>query len=94
MICNFGLRPKFAPGTPDCYVELTNQCMSSYSDKRPNVREIINKLNQWSIIVEDDIENVNDIDIKMRVISMRVISKSKMRVISKSKMRVIPISKI
>src|SRR5260364_173806 len=27
-ICN-GLRPNFAPGTPDCYVELANHCMNS-----------------------------------------------------------------
>ncbi|RIB27062.1 hypothetical protein C2G38_90770 [Gigaspora rosea] len=64
MICNFGLRPKFAPGTPDCYVELANQCMSSDPDKRPNVREIINRLNQWSNIIEGDIENEFDIDIE------------------------------
>ncbi|RIB00192.1 hypothetical protein C2G38_2130306 [Gigaspora rosea] len=35
MICN-GLRPKFAPGTSDCYVELANQCMNSDPDKWPN----------------------------------------------------------
>ena len=27
-ICN-GLRPKFGPGIPDCYIELANQCMDS-----------------------------------------------------------------
>ncbi|RIB00178.1 hypothetical protein C2G38_2130331 [Gigaspora rosea] len=60
MICN-GLRPKFAPGTPDCYVELANQCINSDPDKRPNVNEIINKLDEWLYIIESDIENESGI---------------------------------
>ncbi|RIB17854.1 hypothetical protein C2G38_2087280 [Gigaspora rosea] len=54
MICN-GLRPKFAPGTPDCYVELANHCMNSDPDKRPNVNEIITKLDEC--IVKNEGEN-------------------------------------
>src|SRR6185437_10011647 len=42
MIC-YGLRPKFGPGTPDCYVELTNQCMNSDPEKRPKSIKIITK---------------------------------------------------
>ncbi|RIB01899.1 hypothetical protein C2G38_2126511 [Gigaspora rosea] len=72
MICN-GLRPKFAPGTPDCYVELANQCMNSDPDKRPNVNEIITKLNGWlniivnKKIIESDIENESGIENKSGV---------------------------
>ncbi|RIB13633.1 hypothetical protein C2G38_2097863, partial [Gigaspora rosea] len=52
MICN-GLRPKFAPSTPDCYVELANQCMNTDPDKRPNFNEIITKLNAWLKIIRN-----------------------------------------
>ncbi|RIB29703.1 hypothetical protein C2G38_2011076 [Gigaspora rosea] len=45
-ICN-GLRPNFAPGTPDCYVELANHCMNSDPEKRPSIIEIITKLDEW-----------------------------------------------
>ncbi|RIB18842.1 hypothetical protein C2G38_2084649 [Gigaspora rosea] len=66
MICN-GLRPKFAPGTPDCYVELANQCINSDPDKRPNVNEIINKLDEWLYIIESDIENESGIENKSEI---------------------------
>ncbi|RIB09968.1 hypothetical protein C2G38_2266218 [Gigaspora rosea] len=55
MICNFGLRPKFALGTPDCYVELANQCMNSDPEKRPDIRKIVTKLDKWLNIIEPDI---------------------------------------
>ncbi|RIB05840.1 kinase-like domain-containing protein [Gigaspora rosea] len=45
-ICE-GLRPKFGPGIPDCYIELANQCMDSDPGKRPISSEIIIKLNEW-----------------------------------------------
>ncbi|RIB09965.1 kinase-like domain-containing protein, partial [Gigaspora rosea] len=60
MICNFGLRPKFAPGTPDCYVELANQCMNSDPEKRPSIRKIITKLNKWLEIIKNENENENE----------------------------------
>ncbi|RIB11617.1 hypothetical protein C2G38_2103151, partial [Gigaspora rosea] len=66
MICN-GLRPKFAPGTPDCYVELANQCINSDPDKRTNVNEIINKLDEWLYIIESDIENESGIENKSEI---------------------------
>ncbi|RIB21570.1 kinase-like domain-containing protein [Gigaspora rosea] len=55
-ICN-GLRPKFGPGTPDCYIELANQCMDSNPGKRPTSSEIINKINEWLNIIESEAEN-------------------------------------
>ncbi|RIB05907.1 kinase-like domain-containing protein [Gigaspora rosea] len=45
-IC-FGLRPEFAPGTPDCYIELAKQCMNSDPLKRPNCWNVYFKLERW-----------------------------------------------
>ncbi|KAF0371979.1 kinase-like domain-containing protein [Gigaspora margarita] len=56
MVCN-GLRPKLAHDTPDCYVELANQCMNSDPEKRPNISEIITKLNEWLNIIENEAES-------------------------------------
>ncbi|RIB27410.1 hypothetical protein C2G38_2062085 [Gigaspora rosea] len=60
MVCN-GLRPKLAHGTPDCYVELANQCMNSDPEKRPNISEIITKLNEWLNIIENKNEIICEI---------------------------------
>ncbi|RIB29749.1 kinase-like domain-containing protein [Gigaspora rosea] len=46
MICN-GLRPGFASGTPDCYIEFANQCMDSDPQKRPNISKINNVICEW-----------------------------------------------
>ncbi|RIB29934.1 kinase-like domain-containing protein [Gigaspora rosea] len=35
-ICT-GLRPEFAPGTPECYIKLAKQCMDSDPKERPHV---------------------------------------------------------
>ncbi|RIB07682.1 hypothetical protein C2G38_2006648 [Gigaspora rosea] len=61
MICYFGLRPKFALGTPDCYIELANQCMNSDPEKRPNISEIIIKLEAWFNISENKNESIREI---------------------------------
>ncbi|RIB10239.1 kinase-like domain-containing protein [Gigaspora rosea] len=42
-ICT-GLRPGFAPGTPDCYIKLANQCMDSDPQKRPKGHQVCKKL--------------------------------------------------
>ncbi|RIB10891.1 kinase-like domain-containing protein [Gigaspora rosea] len=39
-----GLRPEFAPGTPDCYIEFAKQCMDSDPGKRPDAYNVHNKL--------------------------------------------------
>src|SRR3954467_7205251 len=38
-ICN-GLRPRVAKGTPQCYIDLVNQCLDANPDKRPSAFEI------------------------------------------------------
>ncbi|CAG8816210.1 13463_t:CDS:1, partial [Cetraspora pellucida] len=40
MKIGFGLRPEFAPGTPECYVELAKKCMDSDPKKRPTATYI------------------------------------------------------
>ncbi|RIB25095.1 kinase-like domain-containing protein [Gigaspora rosea] len=55
-ICN-GLRPKFGPGIPDCYIELAYQCMNSDQKKRPTSNKIILKLNEWLNIIESEVKN-------------------------------------
>ncbi|CAG8728047.1 2331_t:CDS:1, partial [Racocetra fulgida] len=42
-----GLRPRFAPGTPDCYIQLSNRCMDADPTKRPSVNEIYDKISSW-----------------------------------------------
>ncbi|RIB24791.1 kinase-like domain-containing protein [Gigaspora rosea] len=58
-ICR-GLRPEFAPGTPDCYIELAKQCMDSDPQKRPDVFDISVKLYEWNDIIEYS-DNANEI---------------------------------
>ncbi|RIB06847.1 kinase-like domain-containing protein [Gigaspora rosea] len=71
-IC-FGLRPEFAPGTPDCYIELAKQCMDSDPQKRPAAWEVYYKFDVWNKIVSGlykyeynprnaDVYNPNDND--------------------------------
>ncbi|RIB05752.1 kinase-like domain-containing protein [Gigaspora rosea] len=50
-ICK-GLRPEFASGTPDCYIELANQCMNLDPQKRPTANDLWNILEKWIINIE------------------------------------------
>ena len=43
-ICK-GLRPKFALGTPKCYIELAEKCMNSDPQKRPKAIYVLGTLN-------------------------------------------------
>src|SRR4051812_29156763 len=45
-ICN-GLRPRVAKGTPQCYIDLVNQCLDANPEKRPSVDEIRNMIRNW-----------------------------------------------
>lgn len=64
MICK-GLRPKFAPKTPDYYIKLAMQCMDSNPKKRPTAKEVNLKLNQWRLILEsEDLTDNKLIEIK------------------------------
>ena len=42
-ICN-GLRPRVAKGTPQCYIDLVNQCLDANPEKRPAAGKL------WEII--------------------------------------------
>ncbi|CAG8529826.1 1044_t:CDS:2 [Acaulospora morrowiae] len=42
-----GLRPEFAPGTPDCYVELAKKCMDSNPEKRPTADVVHSTIYRW-----------------------------------------------
>ncbi|RIB04423.1 kinase-like domain-containing protein [Gigaspora rosea] len=55
-----GLRPEFAPGTPDCYIELAKQCMDSDPQKRPDALDIWVKCNEWNEIMKSS-DNANEI---------------------------------
>ena len=48
---------KIGPWTPDCYIELANQCMDSYPKKHPKSSEMIIKLNEWLNTIGSEIEN-------------------------------------
>ena len=44
-VCN-GLRPRVAKGTPQCYIDLVNQCLDANPEKRPSPYEL------WDIIID------------------------------------------
>ncbi|RIB07081.1 kinase-like domain-containing protein [Gigaspora rosea] len=45
-ICG-GLRPDFAPGTPDCYIKLANSCMNSDPQKWPTAKMLFDEFSKW-----------------------------------------------
>src|SRR5947208_9205453 len=45
-ICN-GLRPRVAKGTPQCYVDLVNQCLDADPEKRPSAEKLWNIISDW-----------------------------------------------
>ncbi|RIB07987.1 hypothetical protein C2G38_2112262, partial [Gigaspora rosea] len=49
-ICN-GLRPEFAEGTPECYIQLASQCMDADPFNRPTAFDVYKKLSSWRYIV-------------------------------------------
>ncbi|RIB09962.1 hypothetical protein C2G38_2107244 [Gigaspora rosea] len=79
MICN-GLRPKFAHGTPDCYVELANQCMNSDLEKRPSISEIITKLDKWLTIIENKDEIISEIIAELDKMSNTIVNESENKI--------------
>ncbi|RIB10410.1 kinase-like domain-containing protein [Gigaspora rosea] len=50
-ICN-GLRPKFASGTPECYIALAKQCMDHDPEERPLAIEVVDIFQFWIESVE------------------------------------------
>ncbi|RIB22334.1 kinase-like domain-containing protein [Gigaspora rosea] len=67
-ICK-GLHPKFAEGTPDCYIELANQCMDSISQNRPTAEYVHSKIDQWKTILKsENLTDEKELDIKNKFI--------------------------
>ncbi|RIB17331.1 hypothetical protein C2G38_1441263 [Gigaspora rosea] len=62
-ICN-GLRPEFAEGTPECYIQLANQCMDSNPSNRPTASYIYGELSKWyNIVVRGVAKNKHELTI-------------------------------
>ncbi|RIB22746.1 hypothetical protein C2G38_2033338 [Gigaspora rosea] len=82
-ICT-GLRPEFAEGTPDCYIELAKQCMDSNPKNRPTAEYVYSKVNQWKTIL--DSENLTDkekLEIKEKFIDAdRIIKQTTLKSLS------------
>src|SRR5205085_8871691 len=50
-ICN-GLRPRVAKGTPQCYIDLVNQCLDANPEKRPSVETLWKIIYNWRYVKE------------------------------------------
>ncbi|CAG8797493.1 2110_t:CDS:1, partial [Cetraspora pellucida] len=61
-----GLRPEFAAGTPDCYIQLANQCMDKDPLKRPTAKEVYKKFQEWKIILNKSIEELDQNQTKIQ----------------------------
>ncbi|RIB30914.1 kinase-like domain-containing protein [Gigaspora rosea] len=58
-ICN-GLRPEFAKGTPEFYIQLANQCMDVNPSSRPTASDIHTKLTIWYNVISNYAEMFKD----------------------------------
>src|SRR4051794_3614854 len=45
-ICN-GLRPRVAKGTPQCYIDVVNQCLDANPKNRPSARRLCDIVRNW-----------------------------------------------
>ena len=45
-ICN-GLRPRVAKGTPQCYIDVVNQCLDANPENRPSANKLQNIIYNW-----------------------------------------------
>src|SRR5437763_10566367 len=45
-ICN-GLRPRVVKGTPQCYIDVVNQCLDANPEKRPSAIKLQNIIYNW-----------------------------------------------
>ncbi|RIB00988.1 kinase-like domain-containing protein [Gigaspora rosea] len=59
-ICIEGLRPKFADGTPNCYIELAKQCTNLNPRIRPTAYNIYNQINDWLDKIKDS-DYINEV---------------------------------
>ncbi|RIB21909.1 hypothetical protein C2G38_2014583 [Gigaspora rosea] len=60
------LRPEFAKGTPECFIELANQCMDNDPEKRPKAKEVYEKLREWRIILDKGTNELNNEELKIK----------------------------
>ncbi|RIB13924.1 kinase-like domain-containing protein [Gigaspora rosea] len=70
-ICR-GLRPKFAPETPKCYIELAEKCMNSDPQKRPSAQNVRDTIEDWL----DKIASLDDNEIKKQFLDADKVIKS------------------
>ncbi|RIB29871.1 kinase-like domain-containing protein [Gigaspora rosea] len=54
-----GLRPEFAPGTPDCYVELAMQCMDLNPERRPAAEDVYKRICEFYDIITNNLVNMD-----------------------------------
>ncbi|RIB27635.1 kinase-like domain-containing protein [Gigaspora rosea] len=65
-ICK-GIRPTCPEGTPECFVELVNECLDSDPENRPATDVILRDIVNWKdIIYSDDIEELSEEQLKIR----------------------------
>src|SRR5437763_16695801 len=61
-ICN-GLRPRVAKGTPQCYIDLVNQCLDANPENRPSADKLWNIIQNWrNSILYKEFEELVDAD--------------------------------
>ncbi|RIB28737.1 kinase-like domain-containing protein [Gigaspora rosea] len=59
-IC-IGLRPDFAPGTPDCYTKLAKLCINSDPQKWPTAKMLFGEFLKWYSFI-NELEPDNEVD--------------------------------
>ncbi|RIB03097.1 kinase-like domain-containing protein [Gigaspora rosea] len=62
----FEKRPESALGTPDCYIQLANWCMSGKPLERPTAKEVYDKLYEWKIALRKNPEELNKNQLEIR----------------------------
>ncbi|RIB02817.1 kinase-like domain-containing protein [Gigaspora rosea] len=71
-----GLRPEFAKGTPECYIQLANQCMDANPSNRPSASEICKKLEDWYLKIRAEAINEDAKNLKKAFASADVMIKT------------------
>jgi len=59
-ICN-GLRPRVAKGTPQCYIDLVNQCLDAIPEKRPGALGLYNIISDWTMSIPKEFTDADKI---------------------------------
>ncbi|CAG8807848.1 35446_t:CDS:2, partial [Racocetra persica] len=64
-ICK-GVRPECPEGTPECYVQLVNECLDTDPEKRPTMDVIERDIAYWKDICNGNIEELSDEELEIR----------------------------